>query len=67
MNKMLGIALLVAGVVLLVIGFNESRSTASEISKLFNNSPTNRSLWFMVGGGVSAALGLYLTMAKSRS
>lgn len=66
MNKALGVALLVAGALLLVFGFNESESAASEISKVFNNSPTDRAMWFMVGGGVAAAVGLYLLLAKSR-
>ncbi len=67
MNKALGIAFLVVGVVLLVFGYNESRSTASEVSRFFNNSPTDRALWFLVGGGVCAAVGLFLTLSKSRS
>jgi hypothetical protein len=66
MNKPLGIALLVIGLLLLVFGFNESQSTASDISKVFTNSPTDRSIWFLAGGGVAAAVGLYLVLTKSR-
>jgi hypothetical protein len=66
MNKALGVALLVGGVVLLVFGFNESQSTASEISKVFTDSPTDRAVWFLVGGAVAAAAGLYLVLTKSR-
>jgi hypothetical protein len=66
MNKPLGIALLVIGILLLVFGFNESQSTASEVSKFFNNSPTDRAIWFLVGGGVATAVGLYLSLTKSR-
>lgn len=66
MNKPLGVALLVVGALLLVFGFNESQSTASEISKVFNNSPTDRAIWFLVGGGVAAAVGFYLVVAKGR-
>jgi len=64
MNKALGIALLVVGLLLLVFGFNESQSTASDISRVFNNSPTDRSIWFLVGGGVAAAVGLYMLLAR---
>ena len=67
MNRALGITLVVVGVILLIFGFNESRSTASEISRFFNNSPTDRAIWFLVGGGVSTAVGLYLTVAKRQS
>ena len=66
MNKALGIALLVGGVILLIVGFNESNSFASEVNKVFRDSPTDRSLWFLIGGGVAAALGLYFTLAKAR-
>lgn len=64
MNKALGIALLVVGVFLLVFGINESQSTASEVSRIFSNSPTDRAIWFLVGGGVAAAVGLYMLWAK---
>jgi hypothetical protein len=66
MNKALGIALLVAGLLLLVFGFNESQSAASEVSRVFTNSPTDRSIWFLAGGGVATAVGLYLIMARAR-
>ena len=66
MNKPLGIALLVVGVLLLVFGFNESQSAASDISRFFNNAPTDRAIWFLAGGGVATAVGLYLLLAKSR-
>jgi hypothetical protein len=66
MNRALGIALLVVGLLLLVFGFNESRSTASDISRVFTNSPTDRAIWFLAGGGVAAAVGLYLILARSR-
>jgi hypothetical protein len=66
MNKALGVALLVAGLLLLIFGFNESQSTASDISRVFTNSPTDRAIWFLAGGGVATAVGLYLVLAKSR-
>ncbi len=64
MNKPLGIALLVAGGFLLVFGYNESQSAASGISRLFTDSPTDRAIWFLVGGGVAVAVGLYLLLAR---
>ena len=66
MNKALGIALLVGGLLLLVFGFNESQSTASDISRVITDSPTDRAIWFLVGGGVATAVGLYLVLAKTR-
>jgi hypothetical protein len=66
MNRALGVALLVAGILLLIFGFNESQSAASEVSRFFNNSPTDRAIWFLAGGGVAAAVGLYLILVKPR-
>jgi hypothetical protein len=65
-NKPLGIALLVIGVILLVVGYNEGQSVASEFSRAFTGSPTDRSLWFLIGGGVAAALGLFFILSKPR-
>ncbi len=63
-NKALGVGLLVAGGLLLLLGINESQSTASEISKILRNSPTDRSIWFFVGGGVALIVGLYMVLAR---
>lgn len=59
MNKALSVALLVVGVVLLVLGFSASQSASSEISRAFTGNPTDKSLWFLVGGAVAAILGLF--------
>jgi len=67
MNKPLGIALLVGGIVLLVLGFNESQSFSSDVSRVFTNSPTDRSIWMLVAGGVAAVAGLVMLMGRSRS
>ncbi len=49
---------------MLLLGINESQSTASEISKILRNSPTDRSIWFFVGGGVALIVGLYMVLAR---
>ena len=60
MNKAIGIALLVAGVILIVYGINGSNSISSNISQTFTGSPTNKTVWLLVGGCVSAIVGLAL-------
>jgi drug/metabolite transporter (DMT)-like permease len=62
MNRFIGIALLVVGVVLIVFGINASESFASDLSRFFTGSPTNRSIWLLIGGVASAALGLFYTL-----
>ncbi len=57
MNKSLGIVFLVLGACLLVYGFNAADSVASDFSRFFNGTPTNRSLMLLILGGVLAVSG----------
>lgn len=59
MTKSLAVALLVVGVVLLVFGFNASHSVSSDVSRAFTGNPTDKSVWFLVGGAVAAIIGLF--------
>ena len=59
MNKAVSIALLAAGVAMLVFGFQASNSFSSEISRAFTGSPTDKAMWLLIGGGVAAVLGLF--------
>ena len=58
MNKIVGVALLGVGVVLLVMGINASNSFSSEVSEAFRGTPSDRSIWLLVGGGVLGVAGL---------
>ena len=66
MNKAIGIALLVVGVILLVWGVNASDSLGSEISETFTGSPTDKSIWLIIGGVVSGITGLGLLLFTGR-
>ena len=57
MNKLLSIALLVGGIILIVYGVSASNSIGSDISNLFTGSPTDKSIWLLIGGIVAAAIG----------
>ena len=59
MLKAISVALLVAGVAMLIFGFQASKSFSSEISRVFTGSPTDKAMWMLIGGGVAAALGLF--------
>lgn len=65
MNKPLGIALLVIGVVLIVFGINASDSLGSDISRFFTGTPTDKSMWLLIGGIVSAIVGLFFSLGRS--
>ena len=65
MNKYVGIALLVAGAVLIVFGIQASDSVSSDVSRAFTGNPTDNSMWLLIGGIVSAIVGGFLAMGKS--
>ena len=58
MYKILSLALLAGGVVLIIYGVNASDSVSSSFSRMFNGAPTDKTLWLLIGGGVMAAVGL---------
>jgi hypothetical protein len=62
MNKLAAIALLVAGVVLIVFGITAMDSFSSDVSRFFTGSPTDKSIWMLLGGIVAATVGLTLTL-----
>lgn len=57
MNKLLSIALLVGGILLIIYGINASNSIGSDFSRLFTGSPTDKSVWMLIGGVIAAAIG----------
>ncbi|KKO49147.1 membrane protein [Arsukibacterium sp. MJ3] len=64
MNKIIGLALLVVGAVLLYFGFNAYNSTASEVTELVTGSPTDNAVWYLVAGGLAAIIGLGVLLKK---
>jgi hypothetical protein len=67
MNKIVYLALLVGGAVLVVMGINATHSFASDVSRFFTGSPTDKALWMLIGGGVARIIGLAGLMRGSRS
>jgi hypothetical protein len=66
MNKILSLALLVGGIVLIVIGINATNSFSSDVSKFFTGSPTDKAIWMLIGGIVAVSVGLGGTMRGSK-
>jgi len=58
MNKILSLALLVGGVVLIIFGVQATNSFSSDISRFFTGSPTDKAVWMLIGGVVAAVAGL---------
>jgi LPXTG-motif cell wall-anchored protein len=57
MSKILSIALLIAGVVLLVYGLNASGSFSSSVSRAVNGAPTDKTIWLIALGVVGLIAG----------
>ena len=66
MNKIISIALLVGGVVLMIFGFQATNSFSSDVSRFFTGSPTDKAIWMLIGGLVAAIVGLTMTLRSSK-
>jgi len=62
MNKLVSIAVLVGGVVLMIFGINATNSFGSDVSRFFTGSPTDKAIWMLIGGIVASVVGLVLTL-----
>ena len=58
MDKAISLAILAAGIVLVVFGINASNSISSDISRVFTDAPTDKAIWMLVGGVVVTIIGL---------
>lgn len=57
MNKTLSLAILIAGILLLIYGVSASESLGSEFSRLFTGKPTDETVWLLIGGIIVTAVG----------
>jgi hypothetical protein len=67
MNKIISLALLIGGVVLMIIGINATNSFTSDVSRFFTGSPTDKAIWMLIGGVIAAVIGLRGTLRGSKS
>lgn len=66
MSRILSIALVALGVILILWGLNASESFGSDVSRLFTGEPTDRTIWLLVGGVLSLGVGLAGTLRGRR-
>lgn len=57
MNKIISLVLLAAGVVAIIYGISASESIASGFSRFFTGAPTDKTMWLLVGGIMTAIVG----------
>jgi hypothetical protein len=66
MNKLFSLLLLIGGIVLIVLGFNATHAFASDVSKFFTGSPTDKAVWMLLGGIAAALVGLTMLWRNPR-
>ncbi len=67
MNKIVSIVLLAGGIALVVLGISASKSIGSDFSRFFTGSPTDKSIWLLIGGSIAAAIGAGGLLIRSKS
>jgi hypothetical protein len=58
MNKLISLAILAGGIVLVIYGVSASNSFSSDVSRFFTGSPTDKTMWLLVGGIAAIIIGL---------
>ena len=58
-NRGISVALVAVGIMLTVWGARASDSFGSGVSRFFTGSPTDKTVWLLVGGVVVGVVGLF--------
>lgn len=66
MKKQIGVVLLVAGIGLLVWGFNLYGAFDSHVARFFTGSPTDKTVAVLIVGAICTVLGIMQLTSKSR-
>jgi hypothetical protein len=67
MNKGIGIALVVIGIILIMFGINASDSFSSDVSRFFTGSPTDKTMWLLIGGVAATIIGSVMSFKKIKN
>jgi len=67
MNKIIPLALFAGGLALIYYGVHATDSVSSDFSRFFTHSPTEKSIWLLIGGIVLTAIGAGSLMRGTRS
>ena len=59
MNKLLSVAFLAVGILLIIFGVSATNAFSSDVSRFFTGAPTDKAIWMLIGGIVAAIVGLF--------
>jgi uncharacterized membrane protein HdeD (DUF308 family) len=62
MKKVVGIALLAAGIVLLINGFEARDSLESRLNEMLRGSASRNAIWLLAGGAACSVAGVALIL-----
>ena len=65
MSKSIGLALLAVGIALIIYGINASDSFGSEAKRFFTGTPTDKSMWLLLGGIAATTVGAVTALRKA--
>ena len=57
LNRLASTLFILAGIVLIIFGISAMDSFGSDVSRFFTGTPTDTSVWMLIGGLVSLAIG----------
>ena len=63
-QRIIGVALLVAGLLLLFTGWQASDSLGEQVHETFTGRFTDSTMWYLIGGAVASVSGLLLLVTR---
>jgi len=63
-KRLIGVALLVAGLIVLFLGYQSSQGWDDQISEALTGEYTDSTMWYWITGGVASVVGLMLIASK---
>ena len=63
-QRIAGIVVLTIGIIMIILGITASRTIGNHMTNLFMGHPNDSTLWYLIGGIVSAVVGLVLSVGR---
>ena len=66
MNKVMALAILAVGITLIIFGVSATDSFGSDVSRFFTGTPTDKSIWLLLGGIAATVIGAVFSLRSAR-